>query len=831
MGSRVYAGRTASTRTERVVYSCPCGERFAAEVWRGVDARDEAEAKKLYDGTINQVRCPSCAARADVQVAIVFHDGGHERLVLVLPDRMRHRELHERAALFTQLAEDGVAPTAYVLEPAVVFGAAGLRALLAPAPTDAAFDATSEPSAPAARTAEERALVIVDDKPAAREEKPALSLLPSLTDEETPLPQPAWGATQVDRRGASESGEQTRPHVTVPDPRAAVTERWIAGREGPAAFLVEDSVLLCASLPPTALEAFLSGHIELRVQLHRLPSYPLLALTLLALDPPGGPSRPRPEEARVLSLALDIARAAHRVVLEALGRRCALTLELYDSQYLPVVAHTLRAPLEENVRRLVAEAKDALERLAPSTRSFERARTQFLSAGYDRLGRTPIDLPADDEPLDRPGLVRAALSTVARWSEPNAEAYLMEIRSLPLGDWRSLRARVVKRALDVGVAVPKPLVERTVKDHTMPLPSWPELLEVQVKRFTEVAARLKPNDLSATEEADNWELLLRECSLAGVVIDEQVRKLAQASMKRARVGSAGGGVDLRTLATAELTALLEQKELRRDAAVILCERRETPTLPAVFAVIRKMTRHEANVVLPAVTRFGGAAEKWLLEGLKSKKSFMRQGCALALGSLKTPLGIDALCKLLVAEPTEIWSEVARAVGDAGAAAVAPLGRLVREVDLDERDRVVEALAHVAARGGAAARQAVEALAGGRDTLIASAAQRALARVAEVRAADAELRRSQQEGTVVRGFSRRFYDVLSGASGDTGAIELSADELEAVEEDEEVFEPDDDEIVTHTNIPVLQVPKSSSKASIDGESTSPTPKSTLPRGRG
>ena len=164
------------------------------------------------------------------------------------------------------------------------------------------------------------------------------------------------------------------------------------------------------------------------------------------------------------------------------------------------------------------------------------------------------------------------------------------------------------------------------------------------------------------------------------------------------------------------------------------------------------------------------------------------------------------------EPTEIWSEVARALGDVGTPAVTPLGRLVREVDLDERDRIVEALAHVAARAGHGARAAVEALAGGRDTLVATSAQRALARVAEVRAADAELRQSQQEGTVVRGFSRRFYDVLGGASGDTGAIELSADELEAVEEDEvSEFEGDDDEIVTHTNIPVLS-----------GESTSPTP---------
>jgi hypothetical protein len=275
-------------------------------------------------------------------------------------------------------------------------------------------------------------------------------------------------------------------------------------------------------------------------------------------------------------------------------------------------------------------------------------------------------------------------------------------------------------------------------------------------------------------------------------------------------------------------ALLEQKELRRDAAVILCERRETPTLAAVFGVIRKMTRHEANVVLPAVTRFGGASERWLLEGLKSKKSFMRQGCALALGALRTPRAIDALCKLLVIEPTEIWSEVGRALGDVGAAAVAPLAASVREVDLDERDRIVEALAHAAARGGTAARQAVETLAGGRDTLVATTAQRALARVAEVRAADTELRRSQQEGTVVRGFSRRFYDVMSGASGgDTGTVELSADELEEVDDDDDDpgrFGRDDDEVITHTNIPAV------AEAALE-DSTGPTPKTTLPRGRG
>ena len=691
MGSRVYAGRSVATRRERVVYSCPCGERFAAEVWRAVDARDAEPAARLGEGRLNRVRCPACDTSAEVQLPVLYHDGARQRLVLVLPDGLRHRELAERAALFTELAADEEPPLDYVLGAEVVFGAAGLRAALAPATAETAR--IEEPTPPPQPRRPIPAMVFDDDKrtpgePAHDDEdlpsmptqiKAApvahslseLPALPSLKDEETPLPHaipwlsPAGRgnnnsgdraraaaasapATESEKEETTEPGASaerrqdsdlhTRMLVSVPDPRAAVTERWIAGREGPAAFVVADEVLLCASLPQSALEAFLSGHVELRTQLHRLPSYPVLSLTLLALDPPGSPTRPRPEDMRLLCVPLDIARAAHRVVLEALGRRCALTLELFDSQYLPVVAHSVAAPLEENVRRLVAESKDALERLAPATRSFDRARSQFLSPGYDRVGRTPIDLPDDGEPLDRPGLVRAALSSVTRWSEPNAEAYLVEIRSLPLTDWRALRAKVVRRALDAGIAVPRPLVERSAKEHGAPLPSWAELLDLQVKRFTEVAARLKPNDLSATEEADNWELLLRECSLAGVVIDDQVRKLAQTSLRRARVGRGRGRRSARAVDGGAGGAARAEGAAPRGRASILCERRETPTLPAIFAAIRRMQRNEANVVLPSVTRFGAAAERWLLDGLKSKKSFMRQGCALALGQLAHAAG-------------------------------------------------------------------------------------------------------------------------------------------------------------------------------------------------
>ncbi|HEY7953684.1 MAG TPA: CpXC domain-containing protein [Polyangia bacterium] len=823
MGSRVYQGGSARSRRQPVVYACPCGERFRAVGWRAVDSSDAEATARLLDGALNRVRCPSCEATAELELPVIYHDLERPRLVLVLPDSLRHRELEERAEFWKTLAGDAEPPPLYVLEAQVVFGPAGLRAVLAPAPSPEEFHHAPTPTPsvtpaevvppPARAPVEEATRPRIDPAELRRAKKPT---------------------------GDEEDG-QTRVRMLVPDPRAAMIERWIAGREGPQALLVDDAVLVCASLPPPALECFLddagqkAGKIELRVQLHRLPSYPLVALTLVA------PAGRRDIEARVLTVPLDLARAAHRVVLDALGRQAALTLELYDSDYLPVVSHRVVAPLEENVRRVIFEAKDALERLAPQSRSFERARAMLMQPGYDRLGRATVALPDDElEPLERPGAVLAALAQVARFSEPNAEAYLVEIRSMPLVAWRSLRARVIRRALDLGIAVPRPLVERSAKESTAPLPSWQELLAIQVRRFSEVSSRQRQNDLSAAEEAENWDLLLRECALAGVIVDDEVRQLAAASLKRARAG-AGGGIDLRGLATSELTTLLERRELRREAAVILCERHETPTLPALFSVVRRMPRGEANLVLPAVTAFGAAAEKWLIDGLRSKKAFMRQGCALALGVLKTPLGVDALVRLLLFEPTEIWSEVARAIGDVGAQAVMPLAARLREADGERQGRIVQALAHIAAHG---LKAPIEALAAGRDALVASAAARALTLSAEIKLAHEVVRHGQGPGgspaeqTVVRGFSRRFYEALDGGSG---AIELDARELEELKEGEleEIDEApellgelDDgpDEPRTATDIPVLREPARRDPVPRD-EDTSPIPKSSLPGDRG
>src|SRR5579864_4595537 len=133
MRAAVYGGKSAHTRREPLIYCCPCGRRFRVEAWRALDSQDAAEAERLKAGTLNRFDCPSCSTACDVQVPVVYHDLLTPRVLLCLPDALRHRELEERARYFEALAADREPPVEYVLSPQVVFGAAGLRAALAEA--------------------------------------------------------------------------------------------------------------------------------------------------------------------------------------------------------------------------------------------------------------------------------------------------------------------------------------------------------------------------------------------------------------------------------------------------------------------------------------------------------------------------------------------------------------------------------------------------------------------------------------------------------------------------------------------------------------------------
>ena len=112
-----------------------------------------------------------------------------------------------------------------------------------------------------------------------------------------------------------------------------------------------------------------------------------------------------------------------------------------------------------------------------------------------------------------------------------------------------------------------------------------------------------------------------------------------------------------------------------------------------------MSRAEAVRVLGMSVRFGNAAVQPLTEGLGSSKAFLRHGCALALALLRTEDGTQSVIDLLLGEPTEIWREVARALGQVGPPALMPLasnyGRLGSRVTPAATERVAWAMAQSA----------------------------------------------------------------------------------------------------------------------------------------
>src|SRR5262249_37636825 len=153
--------------------------------------------------------------------------------------------------------------------------------------------------------------------------------------------------------------------------------------------------------------------------------------------------------------------------------------------------------------------------------------------------------------------------------------------------------------------------------------------------------------------------------------------------------------------------------------------------------------------------------------------------------------------LLLAEPTEIWREIARAVGQIGPTALMPLashaGRLGDDMSPGLQERVAWAMAHVGVRGG---KQALEAMAAG-DRVIAPVAGQALTLLDSAARDEISVRPGPQAGkdvTVNRAFSRRFFEALEGERPELARPALEVETLEEadllVEEEEAELDESD-----------------------------------------
>ncbi|CAN5797998.1 hypothetical protein BH11MYX3_BH11MYX3_41700 [soil metagenome] len=593
-----------------------------------------------------------------------------------------------------------------------------------------------------------------------------------------------------------------------------VTDTWLdkaCGRDTSSLVADPHTGVRVALVAGEQLARGLGGILDLRVLLYRTRSYPLIALVI------GPPAALRVTSTNQLAvIPLDIAVDNHRQVLTALSRRFELTIDVVV-RGRPIRRVRVTAPLADNVGYILRAADDHLRALTSSGEgvpTFDAARDLVTGAGFDLMGAEHPDADQfrDDKlaQLETAQHLRRAIAMARRFARPSREDYLVCTRGFPLPRWRELRRHVLESAVAWGLWMGPELAQVAVSEGLAR--SRRDLVVRLDHGFEKLKRHASAFDIDGDAADDNYQALSEEARALGVELTKSIKGQTFTSEEVSQISGAIGGTPPKGTpkpkTTDELLAELEDRGARVSAAIALCDRGDARAAAHVVAAVAKMSRAEAVRVLGMCVKFGDAAMKPLMEGLASSKGFLRHGCALALALLRTEEGTQAVIDLLLNEPTEIWREVARAIGQVGPTGLMPLasnfGRLGDRATAQHAERVAWAMAHIAVRGGKAA---VETMAGG-ASVVAPVARHALELHASAAKDQTSVRpnangsQAGRDVTVNRAFSRRFFEALEAGlpdAGQAGLEDLEAsspmellDEADLIDDDEEIDEAELDE---------------------------------------
>jgi hypothetical protein len=603
--------------------------------------------------------------------------------------------------------------------------------------------------------------------------------------------------------GNSEIPPGSDPLTTQTADAPLIGDKWVdaVAKSTTSVFAVVDGRARLALVAGEQIISGLTGNIDVRVLLHRLSSYPVVTMLI---GPPAALRTPSPQQ--VVVLPLDIGADGERAVLTLLAKKFELTVDMMQRGQ-SVRRVRLTAPLAENIAYIMRAADDHLRGIAAdgdAEASYPRARDLVLGAGYDLLGVEHAEAAEfrDDKlvQLDTAQALRRAIALARRFARPSREDYLVCARGYPLARWRELRRGVLERAVQWGIWMGSELAQIAVSEGLAR--SRRDLVIKLDAGFDTLRRDQVAFDIDADAADDNQKALNEEAKALGV----ELPRKSNGAIKSEDVSVVSGSIDgtppkgiSKTKTTDELLALLDDKIERVAAATELCNRGDGRAAAAVIAAVKKMSRAEAVRILGKCVKFGPAAAPALIEGLASSKAFLRHGCALALALLRTDEGTHAVIDLLLTEPTEIWREVARAIGQIGPPALMPLaahvGRLGDGVTPATQERVAWAMAHVGVRGG---KNALDQMAAG-QSVMAPIAKKALELHANAARDEVRVRPGPQAGkdvTVNRAFSRRFFEALEADRPDVAQAALhdleASGPLEVLDEADLIVEDDEEE---------------------------------------
>ena len=518
----------------------------------------------------------------------------------------------------------------------------------------------------------------------------------------------------------------------------------------------------------------------------------------------GAQHRPSSRWYRSTSRPIRIARCS-----TALARKFEITVELIV-RGRRIRRVRLVAPLADNVGYILRAAEDHLRGIASAgearRRSSERATSCSAPATICSEASTRMR-PSSATTSSRSSGPHSSFAARSRWRAgspgPSREDYLVCTRGFPLPRWRELRRHVLECAVAWGLWMGPELAQVAVSEGLAR--SRRDLIGRLDRGFEALKRHPTAFDIDADAADDNYKAIAEEARALGVELAKATNGRAIASDEVSVVsgsigttpvkGTAAREVDRRAARSARGQAATRQGgdravRARRPARGRAGDRRGHQDEPRRGG---PRPRDEREV--------RGCGRQAVDSGPREQQG---ASCAMAARSpsrcCAPRMGTQAVIDLLLNEPTEIWREVARAIGQVGPTALMPLasnvGRLGDRVTPQLDERVAWAMAHIAVRGGKAA---VETMAAGQSVL-APIAKHALELHASAARDQVRVRpgaEGSQHGrdvTVNRAFSRRFFEALEQGlpeAGHAALISLDAsapmemlDESDLIEDDDE-----------------------------------------------
>ncbi len=540
-------------------------------------------------------------------------------------------------------------------------------------------------------------------------------------------------------------------------------QEWREGGGKQLKLLRGNEVCLLVSLQASELEELLASDIRALLQLHRMPSYPLVSLTLARATTLAG------QEGKPFSFHFDVALAEDRALLARLGEDFRFRLEIFDSEHKAVRERRLAAPLAANIDYVMALAADAQKELSPRERDFAEATKSFEGTGYDRLGRGHrLARDFRDSLLDtieKPTDLLGAIAQCERFSAPVGEEYLVAIRSYPYERWHYRRLQVIKRAIALGLWMGSDLARVAVSEELVR--SRRELVATCQANFGTLTSADEPG-LSASSIEANWAVLTAEAD--SLVAQSKSPGATGVKSRRApspvEIGPVGTGPEEH-----QLLLQLERPEVRKQAVIALCHRKSLQpeksftAVDSIFRALAELEPHEAAEAFAAVAELGNQAAESLLVLLRCPSAHLRHGAALVLCELANDEGIDSICESLVRSEGTLWHEYAIALGRVGASAVMPLVARIAQAGEQGEQRAVWALAYVAHNG---ASKPIETLSLGRDKTVSRVASASLELAERLGNGHEDGERTVTE----QAFTEAFLRAIAGESVGYASAELS-----------------------------------------------------------